>query len=321
MQYRSFGKFGTQSALALGGAGVASHWGVVAREEGIATLREALASGITLLDMAPKYGDLRAEQMVGEAFDGALPRGVRVLSKVLFDPEERDFARALEESFAASLKRMRLKRVDFLLLHNQVVPDEKFGSWPGLAWTTYADTVRPLLASMAAQGRIAGWGMSAIGSATQMLRALRDSPSPEVIEAIANPLDTLGNLHTFDEPACPRDIIAQAARSGTAVLGVRAAGAGALTSGLDRALPEDHPVARDFERAAPLREFAQRWKESPASLALRYALAMPGVSSVVLGVKDRAELTESLEAEAKGPLTPDRVAQVDAVVSNASRHP
>lgn len=320
MLYRPFGKFGSSSALALGGAGVASHWGAVAREEGIATLREAVASGISLLDMAPKYGDLRAEQMVGEAFDGSLPRGVRVLTKVLFNEGERDFAGALEESFAASLTRMRLQRVDFLLLHNQVVPDEKFGSWPGLAWSTYADKVRPLFATMVAQGRIAGWGMSAIGASSQMLRALADTICPEVIEGIANPLDCLGNLHTYDEPPRPREIIAQAAKHGTAVLGVRAAGAGALTSALDRSLPEEHPVARDFLRAAPLRDLAQRWGESPAALALRYALAMPGVSSVVLGVKDRSELTESLKAEAKGPLTPERVSQVDAVVSKAAKH-
>lgn len=313
MQQRTFAKFGTVSALALGGAGVAGHWGAVEREEGIVTLREAVSSGITFLDMAPKYGDLRAEQMVGEAFDGAIPAGVCVLTKVLFDAEERDFQAALEQSFAASLQRMRLERVDFLLLHNQVVPDEKLGAWPGIAWSTYAGTVRPLFVKTTEDGRIAGWGMSAIGASSQMLRALQETPAPEVIEAIANPLDILGNLHTYDEPARPREIIARAAARGTAVLGVRAAGAGALTSALDRVLPNDHPVARDYRRAAPFRALAARLGHDPAILALRYALSMPGVSAVVLGVKNRRELHESLEAEAKGPLSPDVVAEVDAV--------
>jgi len=319
MNRRRFGRFGEISALALGGAGVASHWGAVPRAEGIATLRAAVEAGIDLLDLAPKYGNLRAEEMVGEAFVGHLPAGVRVLTKVLFDPGCGDLGSALEQSLAASLARMRLARVDFLLLHNQVVPDERAGQWPGMAWSVFAREVRPHLAAMAAAGRIAGWGMSAIGASSMMLRALADDDPPQVIEAIANPLDALGNLHTYAEPARPREIIAAAAACGTAVLGVRAAGAGALTTVLDRALPEDHPVARDYQRAEPLRAHAAQVGCTPAMLSLRYALAMPGVCAVVLGVKDRVELAESLAAESAGALSPAGVAAVDAVVGSEQK--
>jgi aryl-alcohol dehydrogenase-like predicted oxidoreductase len=308
---RPLGRFGPVSLLALGGAGVASHWGPVAREEGIATLRAAVAAGVTLLDMAPKYGDLRAEQMVGEAFDGALPAGVRVLTKVLFDAQERDYRGALEASLAASLLRMRLQRVDFLLLHNQLVPDAQLGRWPGLAWSVYCEQVRPLLVALVAEGRIGGWGMSGIGASSQILCALRSDPAPQIIEAITNPLDLLGNLHTFDEPPRPREIIASAATGGTAVLGVRVAAAGALTSALDRALPDTHPVARDFRRALGFRALAARVGIAPAVLALRYALDMPGVSSVVLGVKNRSELDESLQAANSSPLDPPLRALID----------
>ena len=312
---RVLGRFGAVSALALGGAGVASHWGDVAHEEGIATLRAAVAAGITLLDMAPKYGNLRAEQMVGEAFDGALPPGVRVLTKVLFDAGERDHCRALEESLAASLARMRLPRVEFLLLHNQLVPDEYAGIWPGLAWSTYSGKVRPLLVDLVSAGRIAGWGMSGIGASSQILHALADDPVPQLIEAVANPLDLLGNLHTFDEPPRSRAIIQRAHGSGCAVLGVRVAAAGALTDALDRTLPDTHPVARDYQRACGFRELAARVAMPPAVLALRYALGMPGVSSVVLGVKDRRELDESLEAAQRGPLDAPLRADIDRVAA------
>lgn len=317
MQTRPFGRFGSCSVLALGGAGVASHWGPVAREEGLATLREAVSSGITLLDMAPKYGNLRAEEMVGAAFDGAVPPQVRVLTKVLFERATDDPAAEFEESVAASQARMRHARLDYLLLHNQLVPDDRHGIWPGMAWSRFAQRVRPLFAAMVAAQRLRGWGMSAIGATSQALRALADAECPQVIEAIANPLDALGNLHTSDEPARPRDIIAAAVARDVAVLGVRAAGAGALTSALDRPLPPDHPVARDFVRAAPLRALAARFGMSPATLSLRYALAMPGVSAVVLGVKDRRELAEALAAEASGPLPPDLMAAVDTAVRSA----
>lgn len=318
MQTRSFGRFGSGSVLTLGGAGVASHWGAVTRDEGLATLREAVASGVTLLDMAPKYGNLRAEQMVGEAFDGTLPPNVKVLTKVLFEHDLDDLAAELEKSVAGSLQRMRLARLDFLLLHNQLVPDDKHGIWPGMAWSRFEDRVRPLLSHMVAGGRLLGWGMSAIGASSQALRALADTPCPEVVEAITNPLDALGNLHTYDEPAVPRMIISAAAARDVAVLGVRVAGAGALTSALDRVLPPDHPVARDYARAAPFRAVAARLGMSPARLSLRYVLAMPGVSSIVLGVKDRRELAESLQAEASGPLAPDIVEAVDTAVRRTS---
>ncbi len=315
---RALGRFGAVSALSLGGAGVASHWGEVAREEGIATLRAAVAAGITLLDMAPKYGDLRAEQMVGEAFDGALPPGVRVLTKVLFDAQERDYRGALEASLAASLARMRLPRVDFLLLHNQLVPDEQVGRWPGLAWSVYCEQVRPLLSALAAEGRISGWGMSGIGASSQILRALRSDPAPQIIEAIANPLDLLGNLHTSEEPALPRQIIACGAAGNCGVLGVRVAAAGALTDALDRVLPPSHPVARDFQRAQGFRDLATRTGMSAATLALRYALAMPGVSSIVLGVKNRRELDESLHAARCGPLDGALCALIDEVAKRSA---
>ena len=41
------------------------------------------------------------------------------------------------------------------------------------------------------------------------------------------------------------------------------------------------------------------------------ALSMSGVDTVVLGVKNRAELAECVRAEAAGPLANDIVAKVD----------
>jgi hypothetical protein len=42
---------------------------------------------------------------------------------------------------------------------------------------------------------------------------------------------------------------------------------------------------------------------------------MPGVDTVVLGVKNRAELPDCLAAEAKGPLTPDVCREIDTRLS------
>ena len=77
----SFGKLWPVSALTLGGGGIGMVWGETTFDECVATVHEAVAAGINLIDLAPSYGDGRAERVVGEAFGGRLPDGVRVTSK------------------------------------------------------------------------------------------------------------------------------------------------------------------------------------------------------------------------------------------------
>ena len=64
METRSLGVLGPVSALALGGGGIGAVWGETTREEGVATLREALDLGITVLDAAPGYNV--CEALIGE---------------------------------------------------------------------------------------------------------------------------------------------------------------------------------------------------------------------------------------------------------------
>ena len=99
------------------------------------------------------------------------------------------------------------------------------------------------------------------------------------------------------------------------MLGIRAVQAGALTDAFDRPLPADDLDRLDFDRAAPFRALARESGESPAALAHRYALSMPGISTVVLGVKNRAELAECVAAAALGPLEADVIARIDAAVA------
>ena len=99
-------------------------------------------------------------------------------------------------------------------------------------------------------------------------------------------------------------------------MGIRAVQAGALTDGFDRQLPDDHVDASDYRRAAPFRELAKVLGESPAVLAHRYSLSMEGVSTVVLGVKNRTELRQCVEAESLGKLEPAVVARVDQAVAS-----
>ena len=61
MELRKFGSLCDVSALTLGGGGIGQVWGPTSREEAIATVREAVDSGITFLDVAPSYDNVEAE--------------------------------------------------------------------------------------------------------------------------------------------------------------------------------------------------------------------------------------------------------------------
>ena len=81
MPQHRFGSLPAVSTLTLGGGGLGMLWGATTFDECVATVHAAVAAGINLLDLAPRYGDGKAEEVVGESFGGKLPPGVRVTSK------------------------------------------------------------------------------------------------------------------------------------------------------------------------------------------------------------------------------------------------
>jgi aryl-alcohol dehydrogenase-like predicted oxidoreductase len=312
------GRLWPVSVLTLGGGGLGQLWGSTSREEAVATVREAVDAGITLLDLAPRYGDGEAECVVGAAFGGRLPSGIRVTTKyrVSNPPADEVFDR-LERSLDESLARMRLSYVDLFFLHGYIVGSAADGGERRTPAALFRDAVRPALERLVAQGRIGAWGITAVGVPSAILELLGEDPAPAAVQAITNPLDSAGEMKWFEEPARPREIIEAASHHSIGVMGIRVAGAGALTQAVDRDLPADSPVMADFGRAAPLRALARELGESPAALAHRYALSMPGVDTVVLGVKNRTELHDCLAAEARGPLPSDVIERIDTAVRDS----
>jgi aryl-alcohol dehydrogenase-like predicted oxidoreductase len=318
MEKRAFGKLGEISCLTLGGGGIGQVWGPTSRDEAIATVRKAVEAGITFLDVAPSYGNGEAELVIGAAFDGRLPDGVRLSTKcMLGNPPRQEVLSRLERSLDQSLARTKLNRVDLFFLHGQIVPDTTVGRVEGTPRSLFVEVVRPAFEQFVARGRIGAWGITGIGLPAAILETINEDPPPGAIQAVANLLDSLGAMKRFDEAGRPREIIAAAHRRGIAVMGIRAVQAGALTETLDRGLPETHPEMVDYRRAAPFRALAREVGESAAVLAHRYALSVPGVATVILGVKNRTELRECLAAAERGPLAPALVARIDAAVGRA----
>ena len=308
MQHSTLGSLGPVSRLTLGGGGIGMVWGSTTRHEASATIRAAIDAGINVLDTAPMYG--ACEAIIGETFGGQLPAGVRVTTKCgLGSPEPAEVANILTQSLEASLAAMRLDHVDIFFLHSNICADGYlFAHRPEQQkasvtdWSIYCEQFIPVMERLQTAGKIRAWGITGVGVPATIKQALSAAHRPAVVQAVTNLLDSAGAMRRYAEPANPRDIIATANANGVGVMGIRAVQAGALTSAIDRAVPPTHPEGRDFARAAPFRELCARLGEDPALLAHRYALSMAGVSTVVLGVKNRTELNQCVDAERQGPL-------------------
>jgi len=320
MQQHRFGRLSPVSSLTLGGGGLGMVWGETTFEECVATVHAAVAAGINLIDLAPRYGDGKAEQVVGEAFAGRLPGGVRVTSKCnIGNAPASEIEPLVRQSIEGSLQRLRLARLDLFLLHSNVVLDaQHMVRRPEAAsrmtlYATFVAHIRPLFERLVAEGLIGAWGLTGIGHPDTIIKLLGERPAPAAVQCIANLLDSPGGLKFFDGPAKPRTVMAAARASEVGVMGIRAVQAGALTSAIDRPLPADHPEMRDYTRAAGFRRLAAELGVTPAMLAHRYALTLE-VDTLVLGVKNRQELAECVAAAEAGPLPAELLARIDQTV-------
>jgi aryl-alcohol dehydrogenase-like predicted oxidoreductase len=321
METRKLGELWPVSALTLGGGGLGQVWGKTDRDEAIATVRLAVERGITLIDVAPLYGRGEAEAVIGAAFDGRLPEGVRVTSKCMAgDLGPKEMLERLEASLRRSLGAMKLEKVDLFFLHSNIHPEgyvyqhnaDTQSRW-AVPWPRYVDAVIPAMEKLKAQGLLLDWGITGTGLPRSIMEALRHETKPAAVQAVANLLDSAGDMRRYEEPAEPRNIISTAKNNGVGVMGIRAVQAGALTAAIDRPLPAESAEAQDYRKADPYRALAQEFGEDPATLAHRYALAMDGIDTLVLGVKNRQELATILDAEAKGPLDAEIVRRIDAL--------
>jgi len=319
MRNTTLGPFDDVSRLTLGGGGLGQGWGASSEEEAVATVHDAVAAGISLIDTAPMYGS--CEAVIAAAFEGVVPAGTRITTKCqLGEPRVGTVATKLEASLDASLTAMRLDAVDVYFLHSNICEDDTVYAHRNdqrasfaTPWSQYVDEVVPAFEDLKRRGRIGAWGITGIGLPGTILKALEHDVKPSVVQAISNLLDSPGGIRRFSEAPRPRAIIAAAKANDVGVMGIRAVQAGALTAKFDRAVKASHPDAVDYERAAPFRALCAELGVDPALLAHRYALDIEGVDTVVLGVKNRSELAQCVEAEALGNLSPDVRARIDGL--------
>ena len=253
------------------------------------------------------------------AFASGYPEDVRVTTKcMLGNVNAGDVEQQLTTSLDQSLKRLKRDRIDIYILHGYVIPDgwqdsirPKLLPQIVVEWSTYRDHVVPVFEKLKNRGRIGAWGVTAASTQETNLQILEVERRPDVVQCIANLLDSPGNMAITSERPNPRAVIREANKRSVGVMGIRAVAAGSLTDKIDREVAQDSPDQVDFERARPFREIAEEIGVAPAALAHQYALTMEGVDTVVLGVKNRTELDQCLAAESAVGLDSSLISRID----------
>ena len=324
MEHRKFKPFGEISALTLGGGGIGNIWGENTREEAVNTVNMAIEKGINHFDVAPMYGRGEAEKVVGEAIKGKniSNLNLRFTTKcslgILPDHEVYDY---LNSSLTRSLSSMGLERVDLFLLHSQLIEDDhqlfrfnEFRKKNSTTLTSYFNAVIPAFERLKKEGKINNWGIG-LGQEKALIKAMEHEAPPNAMQCIVNVLNSAGGIGYTTRDLNSNSILRECQNRNIPILAIRAVQAGALTSSMDRkphSSGHDKKDFEDFEKASLFRELANKWDISPADLGHRYALSVPKVSSVILGVKNRIELEECLSSE-KNKLTKQEIIELEAL--------
>jgi aryl-alcohol dehydrogenase-like predicted oxidoreductase len=263
--------------------GVANRSGQPPYEVARDILARALEGGIALLDTAAGYGE--SEEVLGRALAELGAEGrVAVATKVVPLAPDLPPARAdalVEESVRASLRKLRLERLDLCLFHRE----ENF---------RYADS----LLKLRERGLV-----RRVGCSTMTVAATRGVVASGLAEAVQFPASVL------DRRFLPAGAEARAR-------GVEVFARSVYLQGL--LLLDDASTPADLQGVLPARRhlaaLAARAGIPLAELAFRFALGRPELDAVLVGVDSLAQVHENLALFRKGPLPPDLAREVDAAV-------
>jgi len=321
MQNRTLGTTGVQvSEIGFGGWVLGtSWWGTLTEEEGRALVRRALDRGITFFDTADSYGDDGiSETLLADALAG-VPRDRYVLgTKFGYDISQPRSAHTHSErpqrwdgefirrACEASLRRLRTDVIDVYEMHNPrmdaIDSDEAFAA----------------LESLRDQGKVRVFGVAlgpAIGWEEEGVRALRER-RVQVLQTVYNMLE--------QDPG--RRFLSVAAETGAGVLARVPHASGALEGKITKETTfaaGDHRSFRNRQMLVDLLDKAEtlRWlhsdgRRSVAQLALQYALAQPGISSVLPTMTEIDQLDEFTGAVEAPPLTAEELRRIDELYAD-----
>lgn len=311
MDYRILGRTGLRvSVMGFGGGGVGGVWGPTTDAECVQAVHRALELGINFFDVAPSYGNGKAEENLGVGIKGR--RGqVYIATKVrLLHQDLGDIAKAIHSSIEQSLMRLQTDYVDLLQLHNRV-RNARLAADNSLI---PEDVLRPggvleVLQELQREGKIRYLGFTGYGD-IEALRKVAESEGFDTVQVHLNPIhqNSLGTLPfvATDWPQ-PMGILPVATSLNLGVIGIRPLAAGALSEEVDRAYAPDSELARDVQKAQQLRFLVRGPVKTLQQAAMLFVRMNADIHTQVPGVKNAAEVEEATEVVAMPPFTPEEL--------------
>lgn len=316
MRYRPLGRTGLEiSEIGFGAWGIggvtpgATSYGHTDDQVSLAALHRAFERGINFFDTSNVYGNGHSETLIGKAFADCREQVV-IATKVGFvdyqqAPDYR--AASIERSLAGSLARLRSGYVDLLQLHN-----------------ANADILRALpethalLERLRREGTVKALGVS-VKSPGEALPLLDLFPF-EAVQA---------NFNMMDIRALQGGVLDALGERGVAFIARTPMAFGFLTGAYDgeESFPaEDHRSRWPREQlrlwASGARDLYHRCTESagatPATVALRYCLSYPAVTTTIPGILTPREVDLNIDAVSDGPLSPASCREVEALHARQS---
>src|SRR5215213_555072 len=304
-------------------------------EEQRAAVKRALDLGINYFDESPDYGDGVSESNLGAILKELGVRPVITTKVEVREENLDDIAGHIERSVDASLKRLQVDQVDVIQIHNGPVAQRP--NLQGLAYNILAleDYLRPGgaiegLDRIVKAGKTRHVGFICRGNDGDEVRELIDTGRFQLINLVYTLLNPTASTRGAASMARPDfgGVIEYAQAHGVGVAVYSPLAGGMLTNhGLSGGsvhrlsqrgnAPASGPAAearaRARDQAAKFAYLSEPSKRTMAQAATRFILDNPGVTTVLGGFSDVAQMEEACAAVDQAPLdaaSNQRIAEV-----------
>ncbi|UUU26810.1 aldo/keto reductase [Streptomyces sp. DSM 40750] len=311
MEERAFGRSGQHaSVVGLGTWQLGADWGDVDDKEALAVLEAAAESGVTFFDTADVYGDGRSEQTIATFLRSRPDLHVFVATKMGRRVDQIPENYVLDNFRAwndRSRRNLGVDRLDLVQLHCPPTP------------VYSSDEVFDALDTLVAEERVAAYGVS-VETCAEALTAI-SRPNVASVQIILNPFRMKPLL----------DVLPAAEKAGVAII-ARVPLASGLLSGKytkDTVFAEnDHRTynrhgesfdqgetfsgvdyGTGVEAAVELAALAPEGF-TPAQLALRWIIQLPGVTTVIPGARTPEQARANAAAAALPTLSEETLTAI-----------
>jgi len=292
--------------LGFGAAPIGNLYAEVGDDVAHAALEAAWHSGIRYFDTAPFYGHGLSERRLGDAF-AAWPRAAFAVSTKVGRVIEPDAARSakvndgfavsgsravfdysrdgVRRSFEASLKRLRLDRIDILLLHD--VGRQTHGARHADMLAQALDEALPEMARLRDEGLV-----RAIGIGVNEQEACL-----EILPRFDLDCILLAGRYTLLEQQASREVMGEAQQRGLRIIAAGPYNSGLLGDARGPGATYNYASAdaQTLARARAIYAVCAEAGVDTGAAALQFPLAHPAVATVVAGLRSAAEVESAAQ--------------------------